>query len=390
MLSRDQLYRDLCQAYLEARRHKRNKSYQLRFEANLEDNMESLCASLWSRTYKPLPSDCFVITDPKRREVFAAHFRDRIVHHLYFDYTHEMFERTFIQDSYSCIKGRGTHYGIQRLKQHILKESLNYSKPCFVLKMDIRGYFMSINRARLLTICSDSLEKMSHHRIGGCADARWEEFIDMDFLRYLTKEIVMLDPTCSCRVIGKASDWDLLPHDKSLFHSAKGCGLPIGNLTSQLFSNVYLNVFDQYMKRTLHCKHYGRYVDDFYVVSCDRDWLESLVPFIGDFLLKHLGLTIHEGKTVIRDVKKGVEFLGAYVLPYRIYLSRSTLERIDRKLTDLENEKNITSISNALNSYCGVMSHWQNYNVRQMMLLDRHQYTRYGLFSYDVNRFVPL
>ena len=390
MLSRDQLYRDLCQAYLEARRHKRNKPYQQRFEADWENNIDSLCESLWSRTYKPLPSVCFVITDPKRREVFAAHFRDRIVHHLYFDYTHEMFERTFIQDSYSCIKGRGTHYGIQRLTNHIIKESCNYTKPCFVLKMDIRGYFMSIDRERLLAICLDSLEKMSHHRLGGCLPARWEELIDLDFVRYLTTEIVMLDPTCSCRIIGKDSDWDYLPHDKSLFHSAKGCGLPIGNLTSQLFSNVYLNVFDQYMKRTLHCKHYGRYVDDFYVVSCNRDWLESLVPLISNFLLNHLGLRVHEGKTTILDVKKGVEFLGAYVLPYRTYLSRNTLERIDKKLSDLENDKNDTSINNALNSYCGVMSHWQNYNVRKMMLLDRHQFTRHGFFSFDVNRFVPI
>ena len=381
MLSRDQLYNDLCQAYLEARRHKRNKLYQQRFEAGLDVNMERLCEALWSRTYTALPSDCFVITDPKRREVFAAHFRDRIVHHLYFDYTHEMFERTFIQDSYSCIKGRGTHYGIQRLKQHIVKESRNYSRPCFVLKMDIRGYFMSIDRERLLNICLETLGKMGQHPIGGCTNVRWGEVVDM--------EIVLLDPTRSCRIIGKASDWDALPHDKSLFHSREGCGLPIGNLTSQLFSNVYLNVFDQYMKRILHCKHYGRYVDDFYVVSCDRDWLESIVPQISEFLSSRLGLKVHEGKTTISDVKKGVEFLGAFVLPYRTYLSRNTLERIDVKLFALENKNDAASIGNALNSYCGVMSHWQNYNVRKKMLLDRHRFTRYGLFDLDVHRFVP-
>ena len=255
MLTREQLYEDLHQAYLDARRHKRNKPYQLRFEAHLEENLESLCDALWNRTYQPLPSDCFIITDPKRREVFAAHFRDRIVHHLYFNYTHEM---------------------------------------------------------------------------------------------------------------------------------------PIGNLTSQLFSNVYLNQFDQFMKRELHCKHYGRYVDDFYVVSCDREWLESLVPKVTAFLSNHLDLKIHEGKTLICHVENGVEYLGTFLLPYRTYISRATLERMDAKLYALELENDRNHVCNALNSYCGVLSHWNNFNVRQMLLLKRHRFTRWGMFDFDVRHYVAV
>lgn len=387
MLTREQLYEDLHQAYLDARRHKRNRPYQLRFEAYLEENLESLCDALWNRTYQPLPSDCFIITDPKRREVFAAHFRDRIVHHLYFNYTHEMFERTFIEDSYSCIKGRGTHYGINRLRQHILKESRNYNRPCYVLKMDIRGYFMSINRQKLHSICVESLKKMAKHQVGKYRQLRWEETVDMDFIRYLTKVIVLLNPTEQCRMIGLPSDWDELPHDKSLFHSPKGCGLPIGNLTSQLFSNVYLNRFDQFMKRELKCRHYGRYVDDFYVVSCDREWLESLVPKVTAFLSNHLDLKIHEGKTLICPVENGVEYLGAFLLPYRTYISRATLERMDAKLYALESENDRNHICNAINSYCGVLSHGNNFNVRQMMLLKRHQFIRWGLFDYGLRHF---
>ena len=387
MLTREQLYENLHQAYLDARRHKRNKPYQLRFEANLERNLESLCDELLNRTYKPLPSDCFIITDPKKREVFAAHFRDRIVHHLYFNYTHEMFERTFIEDSYSCIKGRGTHYGINRLQQHILKESQNYKYPCHVLKMDIRGYFMSIDRAKLLAICLKSLEKMSGHRVSKLVEACWADYVDMDFVRYLTREIVLLNPTIGCRIIGSRVDWEGLPHSKSLFHSPKGCGLPIGNLTSQLFSNVYLNEFDQFMKRELKCKHYGRYVDDFYVVSCDREWLESLVPQVTEFLSNHLGLAVHDGKTEIRSVNEGIEFLGAFVLPYRTYLSRAMLGRMDEKLYALEVEDDPIHVANALNSYCGVLSHWDNSNVRQTMLLQRHHFTRWGMFDYGLRHY---
>ncbi len=386
-LTRTRLDEDLMTAYLAARRHKRHKPYQQLFEAALEHNLSVLAESLMGRFYRPLPSDCFIITSPKKREVFAAHFRDRVVHHLYYNYTCRMFERTFIQDSYSCIKNRGTHYGVERLRGHILSESRGYSRPCFVLKMDIRGYFMHINRQRLCQTAIASLDKMAGHRISKYRDTLWGDVLDMDFLRYLTREIALLDPTSDCRIIGDISEWDDLPLDKSLFHSPEGCGLPIGNLTSQLFSNVYLNEFDQFMKRELKCRHYGRYVDDFFVVSHDRDWLESIVPSVAAFLKSRLGLDIHHGKTQIQPVEKGVEFLGAFVLPHRIYISRATLRRIDNKLSELELYPDRVHICKALNSYCGVLSHWENYNIRRKMLLHRHRFTDYGMFDFDVKHF---
>ncbi|MBQ7532453.1 MAG: RNA-directed DNA polymerase, partial [Bacteroidales bacterium] len=257
-LTREQLLEDLYKAYYDARRHKRNKPYQLRFEENLDNNLNELCDELYNRTYKAMPSSCFIITDPKKREVFAAEFRDRIVHHLYYNYTYKMFERTFIHDTYSCLKGRGTHFGIERLQQHIRQESQNYKVPCYVMKMDIRGYFMHINREKLLDICLKSLDKMAFHKVSKHRMERWKDVMDMGFIEYLTREIVLLNPITDCLVIGKPSEWDDLPHDKSLYHTPEGCGLPIGNLTSQLFSNVYLNVMDQFMKRVLKCRHYGR------------------------------------------------------------------------------------------------------------------------------------
>ena len=386
-LTREQLMDDLMAAYLDARRHKRNKPYQLRFEANLRHNITYLCDALMRRDYRALPSDCFIITEPKKREVFAAHFRDRVVHHLYYNYTHRLFERTFIHDCYSCIKGRGTHFGINRLRQHVISESRNYTRPCHVLKMDIRGYFMSINRQRLLEISLASLENMAGHKVGKYRNTLWADVVDMDFLRYLTREIVLLDPTKDCRIIGKPSEWAGLPREKSLFHSPKGCGLPIGNLTSQLYSNVYLNEFDQFMKRQMHCTHYGRYVDDFYVVGHDRAWLESLVKPASGFLAERLGLTINDGKTEILPVERGIEFLGGFVLPHRVYISRGTLLRMDEKLFALEQSTDRDHIAKALNSYCGVLSHWDSFNVRQLMLLKRHRFTDYGMFDLDVRHF---
>ena len=385
-LTRERLLADLRQAYFDARRHKRNKPYQLRFEQDLEQNLSTLCDELFMRRYRPLPSSCFVISDPQKREVFAADFRDRIVHHLYYNYTHTMYERTFVYDTYSCIKGRGTHFGINRLKQHIRKESQNYTVPCYVLKMDIRGYFMHIDRTRLLEICVATINKMGEHKVSCHRNERWQEVVDLDFVKYLTEVIVMLDPTDDCQIIGMPSGWQGLPHDKSLFHSPQGCGLPIGNLTSQLFSNVYLNVLDQFMKRELKCRHYGRYVDDFYVVSADKNWLLSLVPQVKTMLKERLCLDFHVGKLHLDSIWNGIEFLGMWLKPYRIYVSRNSVGRITRKLT-LVSSKTPDKWDAPLNSYCGILSHGTNYNIRRSLLLESDAFIQHGLFDFGIRHY---
>lgn len=320
----------------------------------------------------------FVVTYPKKREVFAAMFRDRIVHHLYFRYTHQLFERTFIADTYSCIQGRGTHYGVNRLRQHIRQASLNWSEKCYAMNLDIRGYFMHIDRERLLKISTESLNNMRHHRVWLTDDVpipsgvlltpqtTWNDIRDFEFILWLTEKIVMLDPMENCIIVGDESDWDDIDHAKCMRFAKDGMALPIGNLTSQLFSNVYLNPFDQYVKRDLLCRHYGRYVDDSTMVDPDRYWLLAQVPKIREFMADELGLQLHMGKLHVRDVNQGVEFLGAFVKPYRDYISRHTLERIEHniKTIDLRNAKNVCS---TVNSYFGVLSHSSSYRIRQRL-----------------------
>lgn len=366
-LTREQLRADLFQAYLDARRHKRNKPYQLHFEENLETHLDLLCEELYNRNYKPQPSTCFIINDPKKREVFAADFRDRIVHHLYYNYTHGLYERTFIYDTYSCIKGRGTHFGVKRLIQHIRQESQHYTVPCYVLKMDIRGYFMHIQRERLLGVCLGTLSQMSTHRISKYRKVTWLEVIDMDFVRYLTREIVLLNPIEDCRIHGTIDEWRDLPNSKSLFYSPQGCGLPIGNLTSQLFSNVYLNVLDQYMKRELCCKHYGRYVDDLYVVSGDKTFLLEIIENVKQVLKDRLGLDVNDGKTTIVSIWRGVDFLGVHIKPYRHYANRQMVGRMRNKIQRLQaltEDKRHES----LQSYAGLLSHGRNYKLCKEIL----------------------
>lgn len=208
----------------------------------------------------------------------------------------------------------------------------------------------------------------------------------MGFVKYLTEVIVLQNPIDNCRMKGNKSDWEGLPKDKSLFYSPEGCGLPIGNLTSQLFSNVYLNVLDQFMKRELKCKHYGRYVDDFYVVSADRYWLIGIVSKVRKMLDERLNLEFHDGKMKIASVWHGTEFLGSWLKPHRIYVSRNCVGRINRKLSMLTTKTPQTWHS-VLNSYCGLMSHWNNYHLRKVMLAMRHDFTNGGIFNHGLTRF---
>lgn len=374
-LTRETLLMDLYVAFLCAKRHKGNQPYVIRFEKHLMENLNELRDALWDRTYKPAPSSCFIIERPKKREVFAAQFRDRVVHHLYYNYTHEIYERTFIADSYSCVPERGTHYGINRLASHIRKASHNYTRKCYVMKLDIRGYFMHIDRQRLLEIATATLQKMAQKTDG----------IDIDFLLWLTREIILLDPNENCHIVGSEDDWIGLDPAKSMRFVNSGKGMPIGNLTSQLFSNVYLNVFDQFMKRELHCKHYGRYVDDAYVVSTDKAWLLSLVPDIQRFLSERLGLSLHMGKLIVTDIKYGVEFLGAFVKPYRTYASNDCLRRMERNIRNMST-KDDDAVYRSVNSFLGVLSHHKTYRIRRRMFL-RKKFLKISTFNRDMTLF---
>jgi len=384
-LTKQQLLLDLYQAFYDAKINKSARCYVVSWEKNLKRNMEGLCEDLYSRNYKPLPSKCFIVDYPKKREIFAAMFRDRIVHHLYFNYTHQLYERTFIQDTYSCIKNRGTHYGIARITDFCRKESHNWQRECYVMHLDIRGYFMHIVRKRLLKIAIGSLRKMETHAISKYEDTTWGEVLDMDFVVWLTEVIVMLNPKENCVICGDKSDWDGLDPAKSMLHLEDGLGLPIGNLTSQLFSNVYLNVFDQFMKREMKCRYYGRYVDDAAVVSSDKEWLLSLVPKIIDFLQENLGLELHRGKLEISEVHNGTEFLGAYIKPWRTYISNHSLERMKKKILEFDFSKP-WKIVRSINSYLGIFQHTSSYNLCRKLFLKK-DILKIGVFNQDLTKF---
>ena len=300
------LLKDVFFAYYGARKHKRNTINQLKFELDLEANIHQLCHDILYRTYEPRPSVAFIVEKPVKREVFAADFRDRVVHHLIFNYLNPVLDARFVYDSYSCRTGKGTLFGIRRLEHHIRSCSQNHTQPCYIMKMDVEGYFMQMNRRLLWKLLQQHIEKRHKH---------WQT-VPLDILYYLTEKTIFIDPTRGCVFKTARSLWDGLPPSKSLFHSPENCGLPIGNLTSQLFSNVYLHELDKFVEYRLGCNHYGRYVDDFYLLAHTPEKLLEWRAEIERFLTEQLHLRAHPRKFYLQHYSKGVAFLGVVVYPY--------------------------------------------------------------------------
>ncbi len=364
-MNKEKLLHDLFQAYYDARESKRNTANQLDFEFNLESNLIELYHELLSWEYKVWRSIYFIQDHPVKREIFAWNFRDRVIHHLIYNYISPVFEKSFIYDSYSCRKGKGTSFWIKRLKRFIRSCSANHTLDCYVLKLDISGYFMSINKDILFA-------KIKYALI-------WK-IDNYDFLIDIIEKVVFNDPTKNGIFKGKRADYLGLPKNKSLFFTKQGCGLPIWNLTSQLFSNIYLAGFDRFIKQHLAIKYYGRYVDDFVIVHPDKDYLASLVPIIDWYLKESLDLGLHPKKIYLQHYSKWVLFLWAVIKPYRTYIKKQTIGYFYSKIMILNRrlEEETYRPSSALkndflsiiNSYLGFLRHYKSYRIRKKILLN--------------------
>ena len=344
----NEIIQNLYSAYLDARRHKRFTSNQLRFELNLESELLQLAHELETRTYEIQPSKCFICNHPVKREIVAPDFRDRVIHHLLFNWLEPIYERFLIYDCYSCRKGKGTHFGINRARGFMRAISDDYRRLAWVLKLDISGFFMSINRKKLFDMICDTLRRASY-----------ENITDRKLCLYLLEKVVFNDPLKNAEYKSPAAEWHGLPQNKSLKYSADGCGLPIGNVTSQLFGNVYLNPLDQFVKRKLHIKYYGRYVDDFFLMDCNRRELLLAKERIREFLQINLGLTLHPAKWQLQPVTHGFQFLGAFILPNRVYPNRRVESEFRMKVAQAHGLENLPP--EVRQSYLGYFSHFDCY-----------------------------
>lgn len=322
----------LVQAYFDCRHHKRNTHSALRFELNLEHNIIALLDDLLDGSYRPGKSICFAITRPKPREVWAADFRDRIVHHLIYNHLAPVFLPRFIADSCACIPGRGTLYAAERLQHHARSVTHGWQEEAFYLKADFANFFVSIDKCTLWPLLANRLPE------------RW--------WRDLVHKVLFHDPRQNVEVRGKRSDLAKVPQHKRLMRAPTDHGLPIGNLSSQFFANVLLNQLDQFVKHQLHAKHYVRYVDDFVLLHRSAAWLEEAHKAINEFL-PGLHLELNPSKTVRQPIARGVDFAGFVIKPHRLEVRRRTMRQALQRIESAANDE----VYETGNSYLGLIRH---------------------------------
>lgn len=344
---------DFYVAYKDCRKHKRTTDNAIRFELNYEINLNRLWYEVNTMTYNIGKSNCFIVTKPKLREVFAADFRDRIVHHIIMMRLEPLFENEFIDDNYNCRKGKGTSYGVSRLHKQIEEFTEKYTKPCWIGKFDLCGFFMSIHKPTLWKM----LEKFINEKYGG---------EDKKLLLYLVKKVVLHNPERNCVMKTPKEMWNKLPKNKSLFTCGEDYGLPIGNLTSQCFANFYLHYFDLYMKSIF--PYYGRYVDDFYILASKKEEILDKVNEFDSHLRSSLKLHLHPDKTYVQRYEYGVKFIGSVVKKGRVYIGNRTVGGMYNKIRFFNKhicKDMVEKFVQSMNSYFGFLKYYNTYNVRK-------------------------
>ena len=341
---------DLFEAYYSCRKHKRNTINALKFEINLEQNMMNLYHDLKNNNYEISKSICFISFHPKIREIWAADFRDRIVHHLVYNFLQERFERSFIFDTYSCIRKKGTLKACRRVEKFTRSITNNYQEKAYFLKADVKSFFMGIDKNILYKFLLKKVDEL--------------------WIQKLLKQIIFNEPIKNCLVQSKKEELKKVPKHKSLWYAPKNKGLPIGNLTSQFFANIYLNELDQFVKHKLKCKYYLRYADDIIIFNKSPKLLNQAYNQIEIFLEKELVLKLHPGKKEINTLDKGINFVGYIIKPHRVYIRNSTVKYLKQKIHKSnidELRNNLEKYQAALNSYFGMFRHIKGYNLRRSL-----------------------
>ena len=356
---------EVFDAYYDCRRHKRSKQSAVRYELDYELENYRLWRELNAMTYSPATSTAFCVTRPKLREVFAADFRDRIVHHLLYNKLNWMFETELTDCAFACREGKGTLYGARYVRQAMDE----LGGDAWYVKCDVSGFFMAIDRGILFREIERIMRKY------------WKDG-PLDWWLWLVRTVVMHRPEQNCEIRGNARLWEGLPEDKSLFCS-DGIGLPIGNLTSQVFANVYMGIFDRWILSRLDGGRYGRYVDDFIIIHTDKRLLTRLLGEARDFLGSELKLRLHPHKVTIQQVRRGVLFTGTFIkgsllLPGKRL--RNGAVSAARGWTG-GNEEHLRKKVCSLNSYYGLLIHLSSYRLRKKMWRSLGSYEHLNLIN---------
>lgn len=312
-------FENLYLAYLKARKYKRYKSYVLEFSFNLENNLLTLQRDLMDGTYRHNGYQKFIVYDSKKRIIKAPSFRDRVVHHALCNIIEPIFDRGFIYDSYACRRKKGTHRAVKRL-----------------------GYFLQSLSAKLQKKAEEHKTRPRIYCLK-CDISKYFESIDHEILFYLLQK--------------KIGDQEVLILLKKIIDSTPGGkGIPIGNLTSQLFANIYLNELDQFIKHRLRIEYYIRYVDDFLILDFYKPKLRQTKELIRNFLQEKLKLELHPVKARLFPIDKGIDFLGYTVFNHYKLLRKSTVKRFIKRMGRCREE-----IAKGKTNRKFLKSHWQSW-----------------------------
>lgn len=359
------------EAYLDCKRGKMSSPYTIAYIEIAVYDLPRLAYEIYTVIYKPTVSICFLVKYPKLREVFAADFRDRIVHHWIIIRLEPLFERRFQQMgniSFNCRKGFGTLAAVKAAEKGMREVSDNYTRQAWVFKGDLVSFFMSIRRNLLWYLLERFIRR---HYDGG----------DKEVLLRTVKTVVYHHPEDDCIINGDPAEWRNLPKNKSMFTIDRNLGGPIGNHTTQQFANFYLSIlFDLWILFLLRGANFRiiRFVDDFLIICDDKGKILEVVPKLV-MIVSHYGLHIHKNKRYLQPVSHGVLFVGGYIKPRRTYVSSRTIGRFQdrvfgfRKQLD-ENKKltyyDLERIEQVINSYLGFCVHHQSYQIRKENIIN--------------------
>jgi len=308
---------NLLEAWKEFLKGKKRKPDVQLFQKHLMDNIFSLRDDLFNHTYRHGGYKAFNISDPKPRSIHKATVRDRLLHRAIYRQLYPFFDKTFSACSFSCRVNRGTHRAIKDFCSASRQVSKNNTKTCWILKGDIKKFFANIDHQILFEILT--------------------KYIPDQDIFWLLNEVI------------------------ESFCTKPGIGLPLGNLTSQLLVNIYLNEFDQFVKHQLKAKHYIRYADDFILIAQDRAWLKQQVPLIKDFLWEKLRLTLHPRKISLSTIASGIDFLGWINFSHHKVIRTSTKRRLIKRIKANPTPETIAS-------YLGLLSHGDTYKIQKKIL----------------------
>ena len=323
---------NLLQAWKEFAAGKRKKQDVQEFQFRLMDDLFALHADLVNHTYRHGGYQAFKISDPKPRDIHKASVRDRLLHHAIYRVLYPFFDRTFIADSYSCRIGKGTHKALDRFRSFARQAGRNNTRTVWISKCDIRKFFASIDHRALMEILKTRIE-------------------DPEIIELLC-EVIESFSSISPGVGPTSPQW------------LRGIGLPLGNLTSQLFVNIYMNEFDQFVKHELRAEQYIRYADDFVIFSPNRAWLEVIVPEIGNFLANRLKLALHPKKVSLTTLASGVDFLGWIHFPDHRVLRTATKRRMMKRIA-------LHPTNETIASYRGMLSHGNARKIEKLVDIRR-------------------